>query len=137
MNGQQIGIKLADGSFYPVLSESDLVRKKLVVTTVRDNQETVQIDLYRGEGQIAEEADYIGTLMIENIQPEKSRAGANDQTDYKRNNGDGEIGLKMREFPFVDNAGSHTLHHGERGIDSQRKQHQEKQDAEKWGQGQI
>lgn len=69
MNEQQIGIKLADGSFYPVLSEGDQVRKKLVLTTARDNQETVQIDLFRGEGEFAEETDYIGTLMIENIQP--------------------------------------------------------------------
>jgi hypothetical protein len=69
LNGQQIGIKLADGSFYPVLSEGDRNRKKLVLTTVRDNQETVQIDLFRGEGELAEETDYIGTLMIENIQP--------------------------------------------------------------------
>ena len=69
MNGQQIGIKLADGSFYPVLSEGDQIRKKLVLTTVRDNQETVQIDLFRGEGELAEDTDYIGTLMIENIQP--------------------------------------------------------------------
>ena len=73
MNGQQIGIKLADGSFYPVLSEGDQIRKKLVLTTVRDNQETVQIDLYRGEGEVAEETDYIGTLMIENIQPAPMR----------------------------------------------------------------
>jgi nucleoid-associated protein YgaU len=69
LNEQQIGIKLADGSFYPVLSEGDRIRKKLVLTTVRDNQETVQIDLFRGEGELAEETDYIGTLMIENIQP--------------------------------------------------------------------
>jgi hypothetical protein len=69
LNGHQIGIKLADGSFYPVLSEGDQSRKKLVLTTVRDNQETVQIDLYRGEGEFVEEADYIGTLMIENIKP--------------------------------------------------------------------
>jgi hypothetical protein len=69
LNGQQIGIKLADGSFYPVLPESDTGRKKLTLTTVRDNQESVQIDLYRGEGQVAEDTDYIGTLMIENIQP--------------------------------------------------------------------
>ena len=69
MNGQQIGIKLADGSFYPVLPEGESTRKKLILTTVRDNQETVQIDLYRGEGESLEGGDYIGTLMIENIQP--------------------------------------------------------------------
>ena len=69
MNGQQIGIKLADGSFYPVLQEGRRSKKKLVLTTVRDNQETVQIDLYRGEGEIAEDSQYVGSLMIENIQP--------------------------------------------------------------------
>jgi len=69
LNGQQIGIKLADGSFYPVLPEGGQGRKKLVLTTVRDNQETVQIDLYRGEGEFAEETQYVGSLMIENIQP--------------------------------------------------------------------
>ena len=68
MNGQQIGIKLADGSFYPVLPEGGRGKKKLVLTTVRDNQETVQIDLYRGEGEYAEETQYVGSLMIENIQ---------------------------------------------------------------------
>ena len=69
MNGQMIGIKLADGSFYPVLPEGERSRKKLVLTTVRDNQETVQIDLYRGEGQTTDETQYVGSLTIENIQP--------------------------------------------------------------------
>ncbi len=73
MKGQQIGIKLADGSFYPVLPEGGSSRKKLVLTTVRDNQETVQIDLYRGEGEIAEDTQYVGSLMIENIQPAPSQ----------------------------------------------------------------
>jgi nucleoid-associated protein YgaU len=73
LNGQQIGIKLADGSFYPVLSEGEHMRKKLILTTVRDNQETVQIDLYRGEGKVVEDTDYIGTLMIENLQPAPSK----------------------------------------------------------------
>jgi nucleoid-associated protein YgaU len=73
LKGQQIGIKLADGSFYPVLPEGGRSKKKLVLTTVRDNQETVQIDLYRGEGEIAEDTQYVGSLMIENIQPAPSK----------------------------------------------------------------
>jgi LysM repeat protein len=73
LKGQQIGIKLADGSFYPVLPEGGRSRKKLVLTTVRDNQETVQIDLYRGEGEIVEDTQYVGSLMIENIQPAPSK----------------------------------------------------------------
>jgi LysM repeat protein len=63
-----IGLKLADGSFYPVLEEGVSGRKRLVLTTVRDNQDTVQIDLYRGQGARANGAEFIGSLSVENIQ---------------------------------------------------------------------
>jgi nucleoid-associated protein YgaU len=69
--GSEIGIKLADGSFYSVLEQDFTGRKKLVVTTARDNQDSVQIDLYRGSGEGAEA--FIGSLMIENIQPAPKR----------------------------------------------------------------
>ncbi len=69
MSGNEIGIKLADGSFYPILEEDFNGRKKLVVTTARDNQDSVQIDLFRGSGERADQASYIGSLMIENIHP--------------------------------------------------------------------
>ena len=69
MGGNEIGIKLADGSFYPVLEEEFTGRKRLVVTTARDNQDSVQIDLFRGSGQRADQASYLGSLMIENIRP--------------------------------------------------------------------
>jgi len=64
-----IGIKIADGSFYPVLDSSEKKKKKLVLTTVKDNQEKVQIDLYRGDGKELNEARYIGSLIVENIKP--------------------------------------------------------------------
>ncbi len=69
MSRGKIGIKIADGSFYPVLEDDFTGRMKLVLTTVRDNQETVQIDLYRGDSEKAEEADYVGSLVVENIPP--------------------------------------------------------------------
>jgi len=69
--GGEIGVKLADGSFYSVLEEDFTGRKKLVVTTSRDNQDSVQIDLYRGSQEGAEA--FIGSLMIENIQPAPKR----------------------------------------------------------------
>jgi nucleoid-associated protein YgaU len=68
VNEKNIGIKLADGTFYPVLEEGFEGQKKLVVTTVRDNQDTVQIDLYQSESAETEGADYLGSLIIENIQ---------------------------------------------------------------------
>ncbi len=68
MSDSTIGIKIADGSYYPVLERGFSGRKRLVVTTVKDNQEKVQIDLYRGNGEL-EEPRYIGSLIVENIRP--------------------------------------------------------------------
>jgi hypothetical protein len=63
----QIGIRLADGKFYPILDEGDAIKKRLVLTTVKDEQTSVQIDVYRGSKDILEERSYIGSLVIENI----------------------------------------------------------------------
>jgi LysM repeat protein len=62
-----IGIKVADGSYYPILEHGFTGRKRLTLTTVKDNQDKVQIDLYRGNGSALDEAHYIGSLLIENI----------------------------------------------------------------------
>ena len=67
MADSTIGIKVADGSYYPVLEHGFTGRKRLVLTTARDNQPRVQIDLYRGDGSALTDARYIGSLIIENI----------------------------------------------------------------------
>jgi hypothetical protein len=67
MNTNKIGLKLADGEFYPVLEDGTAARKRLVVTTVQDGQPSVQIDLYRGEGPTIAGASYIGSLVVEGI----------------------------------------------------------------------
>lgn len=68
-SGNQIGIKIANGSFYPILDEENKgSKKRLVLTTVKDEQESVQIDLYKGTGTEVSDAVYIGSLLIENIQ---------------------------------------------------------------------
>ncbi|HET7838419.1 MAG TPA: Hsp70 family protein [Rectinemataceae bacterium] len=66
---ENIGLKLANGEFYPVLQADTAARKRLVVTTVQDSQASVQIDLYRGSGPRTEGASYIGSLVIEGIPP--------------------------------------------------------------------
>ena len=63
----KIGLKLADGEFYPVLEDGVTAKKRLVVTTVQDGQPSVQIDLYRGEGPSVAGASYIGSLVVEGI----------------------------------------------------------------------
>jgi hypothetical protein len=63
-----IGIKLANGEFYPVLNEDDRRTRTMVLTTVRDDQNNVQIDLFRGEAHAGlAEAEYIASLVLENI----------------------------------------------------------------------
>ena len=69
MAGSTIGIKIADGSYYPVLEEDFTGSKRLTLTTVKDGQDRVQIDLYRGEGHTLGHARYVGSLVIENIPP--------------------------------------------------------------------
>jgi nucleoid-associated protein YgaU len=69
LSGSTIGIKIADGSYYPVLDEDFTGKKKLTLTTVKDNQNKVQIDLYRGDGEALDQSQYIGSLIIENIPP--------------------------------------------------------------------
>jgi len=65
----KIGIKLANGEFYPILDAGEPAKKRLVVTTVNDGQRSVQIDLYRGEGPSVLNDDYMGSLVIESIAP--------------------------------------------------------------------
>ena len=66
-----IGIKLADSKFFPILDEGVSASKILELTTVRDNQSSVQINLFRSETGTIEDASYVGTLIIEDIAPRK------------------------------------------------------------------
>ena len=62
-----IGIKIANGEFYSIMEENSSVKKRLILTTVHDNQPSVQIDLYRSASNSMSDAQYIGSLVVENI----------------------------------------------------------------------
>ena len=64
---KMIGIKLADGSFYPLLEEGVSAKKTLDLTTARDNQTAIVVDLYRSETNSMEGAEYAATLRIDNL----------------------------------------------------------------------
>ena len=64
-----IGIKVANGEFYPIADENSLIKKRLVLTTVHDNQPSVQIDLFRNSTKTMTDAQYIGTVIVEKIKP--------------------------------------------------------------------
>ncbi|MCR5254181.1 MAG: LysM peptidoglycan-binding domain-containing protein [Treponema sp.] len=62
-----IGIKLADGSFYPVLKEGSPSERLLELTTAHNNQTKVMVDLYRSELGSMEDAEYVDSLQIEDL----------------------------------------------------------------------
>ena len=62
-----IGIKLADGSFYPVLEDNTASEKSLTLTTAHNNQTKVMVDLYRSPTCTMEDAEYVDSLQIENL----------------------------------------------------------------------
>lgn len=97
-----IGIKLADGTFYPILKEGTPEKKELNLTTVKDNQTTVQVDLYRSETGTMEDAEYVDTLEIKHLK--------------KHPNGDPDIALDIS----IDenNELNAELHDPETGRDS-------------------
>jgi len=64
-----IGIKIANGDFYPITEENSTAKKRLVLTTVHDRQNSLQINLYRSISKSMLDAQYIGSLIIEKIRP--------------------------------------------------------------------
>lgn len=67
--GKKIGIKLADGSFYPIMEDGVPQKKLMELTTVQDNQTTASIDLYRSESGTMEDAEYVDTVKISELVP--------------------------------------------------------------------
>ena len=75
-----IGIKIANGEFYPIMEENSSVKKRLILTTVRDDQTSVQIDLYRSPNKTMATAQYIGSLVIDNISSKLRREPSIEMT---------------------------------------------------------
>ena len=62
-----IGIRQADGSFYSILEEENPGKKTLGLTTAKDNQTRVIVDLYRSHTGTMEDAEYVDSLQIDNL----------------------------------------------------------------------
>ena len=66
--GARIGIRVADGTFYPIFDGEQQGRRKLVVTTAQDNQTLIRIDFVR-EGDVSGATVGLGTLEFRGIDP--------------------------------------------------------------------
>lgn len=62
----KIGIKLADGTFFPIMDDNSSASETLELTTVRDDQRSVQINLFKKEDDVSDPL-YIGSLIVEDI----------------------------------------------------------------------
>ncbi len=74
MSKNIIGIKQADGSFYPILTRGKPAKKRLQITTASDNQTAAQITLFCASDESFSDAEYVDTLMIEGLKPHEKRA---------------------------------------------------------------
>ena len=59
---------MADGSFYPLLEEGVPDKKKIELSTIKDNQTTVKVDLYASEKSTMADAILIETLMLSDLE---------------------------------------------------------------------
>jgi LysM repeat protein len=83
-----IGIKIANGDFYSIIEENSSVKKRLILTTVHDKQQSVQIDLYRSAMRTMADAQYIGSLVVENIKPKPKGEPSIEMVISSNANGD-------------------------------------------------
>ena len=98
---KQIGIKLADGSFYPIMEDGKSCAKNLGLTTVSDNQTRVIVDLYRSKTGTMEDAEYVDSIQLDNL-----NAHPNGSLDINLNIGldeNGKLHAKMND-PETGNA---------------------------------
>jgi hypothetical protein len=83
-----IGIKIANGEFYPIMEENSTIKKRLILTTVHDNQPSMQIDLYRSAARVMADAQYIGSLVVEKIKPKPKGEPSIEMVISSNSNGD-------------------------------------------------
>jgi hypothetical protein len=60
-----IGILQADGSFFPVVEESQIGKKRLILTAARSDQDSVKIDIRRSEDGTSPTGAHLGTLALQ------------------------------------------------------------------------
>jgi hypothetical protein len=66
----QIGIKIADGSFFPVLADEKPQRKRTVLSVAQANQGCAQIDILRRENEVDQ---HVGCLVLEDLQSDEGQ----------------------------------------------------------------
>jgi nucleoid-associated protein YgaU len=92
----RIGIKIANGEFFAILPENVKTKKRLVLTTAHDGQESAQVDLYRSADASMADAQYVGTVIVDAL---KSRKQGEPSVELiVSSNGNGIISAEARDL---------------------------------------
>jgi len=108
-----IGIKLANGEFYPVLENNSDAKKRLVLTTVHDNQQSVRIDLQRSDDPAMSDALSIGSIMVEDIKDQPRGEPSIEMLISSTANGD----ISAEAVDLKDDGGRHHLNVSIKSLD--------------------
>jgi hypothetical protein len=111
-----IGIKIANGDFYPIIGENSPVKKRLVLTTVHDRQSNVQIDLYRSISKSMLDAQYIGSLVVEDINSKPKGEPSIEMIISV--DGDGNIKAEAHDLDAGPDGERHTLNVSLQNVES-------------------
>jgi nucleoid-associated protein YgaU len=111
-----IGIKIANGDFYPIIGENSPVKKRLVLTTVHDRQNNVQIDLFRSISKSMLDAQYIGSLLVEQISSKPKGEPSIEMIISV--DGNGNINAQAYDLDAGTNGERHTLNVSLQNVES-------------------
>ena len=62
----ELGIKLADGSFFPIMDDNHVRRRRVVLSVAQEGQLSAQVNLVRKDGEIEQ---YLGSLVVDEVEP--------------------------------------------------------------------
>lgn len=71
---EPVGIALADGRYMRIIDrDSKLpITRRVMIPTVRDDQQCLELDLFQGAGEDIMDNEYLGTVVYRGIQPAKA-----------------------------------------------------------------
>jgi hypothetical protein len=117
-----IGIKIANGEFYPLVEENASVKKRLILTTVHDRQRSVQIDLYKSFTKTMADALYVGSLVVENIKP---KPGGEPSVEMViTSTGDGNISAEATDMDASSRGEHHSLNVSLKSLDDDSREYE-------------
>lgn len=62
-----IGIRIADGTYFPILQHGQPGKKRMILSPAKPSQKKAKINFYAGQGIEAVDQKPLGTLVVENI----------------------------------------------------------------------